>query len=74
MPHFEKMLRLGVFEDPLKSLIHRMKYHRAWSLAELLADRFFDQEPVKEMMTETDVIVAVPLFFTTSPAATTRRN
>jgi ComF family protein len=62
--HFERVLRLGVYEDPLKHLIHQMKYHRAWTLAEFLADRLVDQEPVKSLLHETHVIVPVPLFFT----------
>ena len=61
VPHFEKV---GVLDDPLKHLIHQMKYHRAWNLAEFLADRLLDQESVKTLMIETDALVAVPLFFT----------
>jgi ComF family protein len=64
LPHFERVLRLGVFDDPLKELIHQMKYRRAWNLAEFLADRLLDQERVKTLLTETQVLVAVPLFFT----------
>ena len=64
VPHFERVLRLGVFEDPLKQLIHQMKYRREWNLADFLADRLLDQERVKSMLTETDALVAVPLFFT----------
>ena len=62
--HFERVLRLGVYEDPLKGLILRMKYHRWWYLSEFLADRLLDQERVKSLLQETDAIVAVPLFFT----------
>ena len=39
VPHFERVVRLGVFDDPLKSLVHQIKYHNRWSLAEYLADR-----------------------------------
>src|SRR5205085_2845693 len=35
--HFDRIIRLGVFRDPLKHLIHQMKYHRRWTIAELLA-------------------------------------
>lgn len=61
MPHYEWVLRLGVFSDPLKHLVHQMKYHGRWPLAELLADRLADQERVKGLLTETQVIVPVPL-------------
>jgi len=33
VPWFERIIRLGVFDDPLKHLIHQMKYHRRWPLA-----------------------------------------
>ena len=58
---FEKVVRLGVFEDPLKHLIHQMKYHRRWPLGELLADRLVDTERAKGLLTGTEVLVPVPL-------------
>jgi competence protein ComFC len=61
VPHYEWVLRLGVFGDPLKHLVHQLKYHRRWPLAEVLADRLLEQEPVKGLMNETDVLVPVPL-------------
>jgi len=57
----EKIIRLGIFEDPLKHLIHQAKYHRRWPLAEFLADRLLEQERVKGLLTETEVLVPVPL-------------
>jgi len=59
--HYERVFRLGVFEDPIKHLIHQMKYHGRWPLAEFLADRLFATEPVKGLLTETQVLVPVPL-------------
>lgn len=61
MRPFERMLGLGVFEDPLKHVIHLAKYHRRWPLAEILADRLVASERVKGLLTETDVLVPVPL-------------
>lgn len=61
VPHFERVVRLGVFEDPLKHLIHEMKYHRRWPIAEMLARRVLAHEPAKALLTETDVLVPVPL-------------
>ena len=58
---FGKILRLGVLEDPLKHLIHQMKYHRRWPLGELLADRLIGTERAKGLLTGTDVLVPVPL-------------
>jgi ComF family protein len=61
LPHYGWVLRLGVFTDPLKGLIHQLKYHQRWPLAEVLADRLLDQERVKSLLSETEVIVPVPL-------------
>lgn len=61
VPHFERVIRLGVFHDPLKHLIHQMKYHRRWPIAEMLGKRLIAQEPVKALLSETDVLVPVPL-------------
>jgi ComF family protein len=63
LPHFERVIRLGVFEDPLKHLIHQMKYHKGWVLGEFLAERLFATERAKGLLTETDVLVPVPLHF-----------
>src|SRR2546421_5125972 len=41
---FERIIRLGVFDEPLKHLIHHMKYHKRWTLAEELADRLIATE------------------------------
>lgn len=59
--HFEWVVRLGTFTDPLKHLVHQVKYHNRWPLAEVLADRLLEQERVKALIDETDVIVPVPL-------------
>jgi ComF family protein len=59
---FETILRLAVFDDPVKHLIHLIKYHRGWPLAEFLADRLLDQERVARLLAQTDVLVPVPLY------------
>lgn len=59
--HYERVIRLGTFTDPLRLLIHQMKYHRRWQLAEVLADRLLAQERVKGILTEAQVIAPVPL-------------
>ena len=61
VPHYERILRLGVFDDPLKSLIHQIKYHNRWSLAEQLADRLYAKPAVKALLDDCDGIVPVPL-------------
>lgn len=59
--HYGWVLRLGTFTDPLKHLIHQVKYHHRWPLAEVLADRLLGQEHLKTLLSETEVIVPVPL-------------
>jgi ComF family protein len=57
----QRIVALGVFNDPLKDLIHHAKYHRAWQLAEAMADRLLATGRGKSVLAETDVIVPVPL-------------
>ena len=59
--HFERVCRLGVFEDPLKHLVHQVKYHGRWPLAEFLADQLLQTERAKGLLTETQILVPVPL-------------
>jgi ComF family protein len=63
IPHFDRVIRLGVFDDPLRHLIHQMKYHGRWALAEFLASRLFATERAKGLLTETQALVPVPLHF-----------
>ena len=58
---FERIIRLGVFDEPLKHLIHQMKYHHRWTLAEELTDRLIATERAKGLLTETQILVPVPL-------------
>ena len=58
----ETIVRLSVFDDPVKHLIHQIKYHRGWPLAEFLADRLLDQDRVTRLLAQTDVLVPVPLY------------
>ncbi len=64
VPHFDSIARLGIFDDPIKQLIHQMKYHRQWAMAEFLAERLLAQDRVRKLLADADCIVAVPLYFT----------
>jgi ComF family protein len=57
----KEIASLGLFAEPLRLLIHRIKYHTRWSLAEQLADRLLEQERVRKLLGATDVLVPVPL-------------
>jgi ComF family protein len=61
--NYHRVLRLGTFDEPLKGLIHQMKYHRQWAMAEQLAGRLLARESVSTLLAEVDVIVPVPLHF-----------
>jgi len=59
---FERIVALGVYEDPLKELIHHMKYHRRWSVGEEMALRLLKLERVKKLLADAEVLVPVPLY------------
>jgi ComF family protein len=58
---FDKILRLAVFDDPIKQLVYQIKYHNRWPLAEMLTDRLLETERAKGLLTETQILVPVPL-------------
>lgn len=57
----DRIVCLGVFEDPLKHLIHQAKYHRQWMLAEILVHRLAAQERTQSLLAATEVLIPVPL-------------
>lgn len=63
VPPLRCVLRIGTFNEPLKDLIHHMKYGRQWGLAEHLARRVIAQKGVAELLDRADVLVPVPLHF-----------
>jgi ComF family protein len=58
---YDQVLRIGSFREPLTHLIHQMKYHRRWTLAEQLADRLLQQADVRNLLSGTDCLLPVPL-------------
>jgi ComF family protein len=58
---YDRVARLSIFVDPIKDLIHRLKYHRDWNLAETLATRLLQQPAIASILHESDVIVPIPL-------------
>jgi len=59
--NYEHILRLGVFEGPLKDLIHSLKYQRRWTAGEFLADRLLNHRHVRDLVEGADVLAPVPL-------------
>lgn len=57
----KRILRLGRYVEPLRGLIHAMKYHRRWTIGEHLADRLLEDVAVRVLLEESEVLVPVPL-------------
>lgn len=57
----ERIARLGVYEDPLSRMIKQLKYHHAWPLAEVLANRALQHPAARNLIDDAEVIVPVPL-------------
>lgn len=58
---FGRILRLCSYSEPVRHLIHRLKFHRAWGLGEFLADRVHARPSVRDLLASCDAIVPVPL-------------
>jgi ComF family protein len=63
---FDRVTALGLYDEPLRSVVHAIKYHQAWPLAEYLTSRLLAARGgrARELVEGCDVIVAVPLHFT----------
>jgi ComF family protein len=61
---FDGIVRLGKFADPLREIIHAMKYRRRWPLAQSLADRLMTVDRVTNLLSQADVVIPVPLHWT----------
>jgi ComF family protein len=61
IPHYERVMRLGNFNDPLKDLVHQAKYRRRWPVAEQLAERLLQKPEARRALEEADCLVPVPL-------------
>jgi ComF family protein len=62
-PNYEQIIRLGTFDDPLKDLIHKMKYQGRWNVGEQLATRLLDLPHIVRAIDQADVLIPVPLHF-----------
>ena len=58
---FDQIVALGPFREPLRKMVHEMKYHHRWPLAETLAGRMLAEPRVRELLDKTDVLVPTPL-------------
>jgi len=58
---FEQIVALGPFREPLRKMVHEMKYHHRWPLAEALADRMLKLPRIAHLLDQTDVLIPTPL-------------
>ncbi len=61
VPHFEHVAALGKFDDPIKHLVHQMKYRRRWTIADHLGQRLAASEQARPLLANTDCLLPVPL-------------
>lgn len=61
VPHYERVARLATYNDPLRHLIHRIKFRGRWGVAEMLADRLLASGKVDALLRAAEVVVPVPL-------------
>jgi ComF family protein len=58
---FATIAALGPFRDPLRRMIHKMKYRHGWPVAEILAHRMLHHPRTRLVLEQTDCLLAVPL-------------
>lgn len=58
---FRRVARLATYTEPLRSLIHAMKFHGRWWVADDLASRLGRKPEVSALLARADVVTAVPL-------------
>jgi predicted amidophosphoribosyltransferase len=58
-PHFRVLRAWAVFDDPIRSALHRLKYRRDMSMGDLLAAQMLAF--VEELCWPIDLIVPIPL-------------
>ena len=58
---FSAVIRLSVYQEAIRPVIHRMKYGQQWTLAEFLAEKLLEKPEVRRVLEEAEIIVPVPL-------------
>jgi len=61
MRPFTHIARLGLHDEPLRRLIHQLKYERRWPMGEILAERLLLLPAAARIVERAQCIVAVPL-------------
>jgi ComF family protein len=59
--NYDRVARLAAFHEPLRAVIHHLKYHRRWGTGEELAERLAKTPAANDLLRQADVLVPVPL-------------
>lgn len=57
----KRVARMSLFAGPVRQLIHQVKFHSRWELADALGDRLSQAEPARQLVAAADVLVPMPL-------------
>ncbi len=60
---FQSIVALGPFREPLRKMVHEMKFRHRWPVAEILADTMWEQPRIRRVLDEIEVLVPVPLYW-----------
>jgi ComF family protein len=60
---FDSIVAAGPFRHTLRNLVHQMKYHHRWPLAEILAEWMLHDPRIAALLAETDCLIPIPLHF-----------
>lgn len=63
VPHYQHIMRLGVFDGVLRDLIHAFKYSGRWAAGEYLAGKLLEHQRISDLVESAQVLVPVPLHF-----------
>jgi ComF family protein len=58
---FTTLHRLAIYDQPLRHLIHRIKFRQDWPAAELLGKRLSSRSEVRSLVEQADCVIPVPL-------------
>jgi ComF family protein len=58
---FESIVTLGPFRQPLRKMVHQMKYRHRWPLAVALADRLAAERRAMDLLNRCDILIPTPL-------------
>jgi ComF family protein len=61
VPHYDRIAALGKFQEPIKTLVHQLKYRRRWTAGELLGQQLAGCERIRKILDTADCLVPVPL-------------